>query len=200
MELLSKLFDITKLPSKFFAWVVLLSACALFLPSNILVALQIEKFPADYKPFIGAAFLGASCFLLINCTIWVWSKAKLWFARRSLNVRIVSALTELDYSEKAVLREFFFQGKNVIELPVDRPTVAGLLQKGVLAPCGTTGFRSLAGSVFPCRMGSLARNLVTSYLVEYPDTPTESDIRDIHRSRPNFVHDIERNDRWRSGM
>jgi hypothetical protein len=199
MEWLSKLFDITKLPSKFFAWIALLAGCSLFLPARILALLQIDKLPTDYKPFIGAAFLASSAFLLINIAIWVWSKVVGWFRKRGDLAKMVLTLTELDSNEKAVLREFFIQGANVIELPIDHPTVTGLTRKGIVTYAGQNGYRGLAGSVFPCQLTSHAKRLITIDLLGLSMTPTEADIKAIREARPNYIAEIEKKDRWRGG-
>lgn len=200
MDWLGRLFDITKLPSKFFAWVVALSAGYLFLPPSVRTALHLEGLPKEYKTYAGVAFVAAASFLAINFTLWVWEKLRGWCERRSAQLRVVQAIANLDQSEKAVLREFFIQGKHVIELPLDHPTVAGLLQKGLLSRSSRQGYRSLAGTVFPVKLTDAADTLLEPAYVDLPTNPTGSELAEIQGGRPNFLQEIERHDRWRGGL
>lgn len=125
---------------------------------------------------------------------------KRWFTARSAQVRVVEVIAQLDYAEKAVLREFFIQRRHVIELPFDHPTVTGLVRKGILRLSGTQGYRSLAGSVFPVVLTGAARALLTPEHVELPHNPNEQEVRAIRETRPNFLSEIERHDQWRGGL
>lgn len=200
MEWLSRLFDITKLPSKFFAWVVTLTAGYLFLPSSFQSGLYLDSLPKEYKAYAGVAFVAALSFLAINFSLWIWTKAKRWFARRSAQAQVVEAIAQLDYSEKAVLREFFLQGRHVIELPVDHPTVTGLVRKGMLHLSGTRGYRSMAGSIFPVALTGAAQNLLEAEHIDLPLTPNEREQDVLRNKRPNFLSEIEKHDQWRGGL
>lgn len=200
MDWFGRLFDITKLPSKVFVWMVALTAAYLFLPPHVQLALHLDGFPKEYKTYAGALLVAAASFLAINCTLWIWNEIRGWFGKRAAQVRIAEAIAQLDHFEKAVLREFFIQGKHVIELPFDHPTVAGLLRKRILSLSSTQGYRSLAGLVSPVTLGTLARELLEFAYIDFPLDPTDADIRRLHDERPNFVQDIERHDRLRGGL
>jgi hypothetical protein len=83
MDWLSRIFDITKLPSKFFAWIAFLTATYLFLPQTLLARLYLDKLPVEYKAYAGIAFVAATSFLAINFVLWLWSKIRRWFSFRS---------------------------------------------------------------------------------------------------------------------
>ena len=200
MDFLARIFDITKLPSKFFAWAVALTGLFIFLPDAYLARLHLTELPKEYKAYSGIVFVGALSFLLINFVIWCWGALKSWRRRRKAQMRAVKAITALDRAEKYVLREFFLQGRNVIELPFDHPTVAGLVRKGVVEVAGSQGYRSLAGSVFPVALTESARELLALETVDLPEQPTEEELERIRRERPNFIRDIARYDDLRGGL
>jgi hypothetical protein len=200
MELLSRLFDITKLPSKFFAWAVGLTGLFLFLPSDYLARLHLSELPKEYKGYAGVVFVGALSFLLINFVLWCWGGIKRSFKRRAAKRRAVEAVSNLDPAEQRVLREFMLQGRDVIELPLDHPTVAGLTRKGVLVLAGSQGYRSLAGSVFPVTLTESAKDLLTPDHVDLPSQPSPQDIERVRAERPNFMRDIARHDELRGGI
>ena len=200
MELLSRLFDITKLPSKFFAWAVVLTGLFLFLPSEYLARLHLSELPKEYNGYAGVVFVGASSFLVINFVLWCWAGIKRLWRRRRAKRQTVEALSTLDLAEQRVLREFLIQGRDVIELPLDHPTVAGLRRKGVVVLAGSQGYRSLAGSVFPVALTESAKSLLTPGHVDLPSQPTPQDIERIRMERPNFMRDIARQDELRGGI
>lgn len=200
VELLARLFDINKLPSKFFAWTVALTGAFLFLPEEYLTRLYLNELPRDYKAYAGIVFVGALSFLLINFSLWCWGSVKRWFRKRKAENQSAKAMSTLDNAEKYVLREFILQGRNVIELPLDHPTVAGLIRKGVVQIAGSQGYRSLAGSVFPVMLTESAKELLTCEHVGLPAQPTEEDIRRVREERPNYMRDIARHDDLRGGF
>lgn len=200
MEFLAKIFDITKLPSKFFAWVALLSGLYLFLPSSAIEVLNLGHFPPDYKAYAGGAFVGSSSFLVINLFILIWSAIHRTWSRRGLKRSVKRALEELDRDEVAVLREFMLQGRHVIELPVDHPTVAGLINKHVIYLASRTGYRDLAGNVFPVQLSCTTKDFLTPALLSVPLEPTQQDIERIRDERPIYMGQIEKAERLRGGM
>lgn len=200
MELVAKFFDITKLPSKIFAWVALLAGVYVLSPSSFLKTLYLDAFPPEYKSYAGAAFVASTSFLAINALLWSWNNLLGTFRKRTRKKLIRRALADLDRDEIAALREFVIQARHVIELPVDHPTVAGLRNKQVIQLAGTTGYRDLAGSVFPVQMTEYARTLITPEMLNLPEHPTAEDVERVHNERPNYISQIERADRLRGGF
>ncbi len=198
-ELLAKLFDITKLPSKLLAWAVLLTGAYLFSPDAAVKSLHLDSLPREYKAYAGIAFVAAGSLLLINAVLWLWSKARSVYSKRTLRKMVAAALLELDFEEVVVLREFYIQGRHVIELPVDHPTVAGLRNKHLVQVAGGTGYRDLAGSVFPVQLTREAKRLLTAAALGLPEDRTEENIQRILRERPNYMSQIEKQDRLRGG-
>lgn len=200
MEVISKLFDITKLPSKFFAWALLLCGTVLFLPSSIASKLHLDAIPTEYLPAIGGVFVGAAAFLLVNLTIWLLQKGKLKRERAKRVKNTKEALLELDEPEKAVLREFYFQNRNTIELPADHPAVVGLRNKGLIQLAGSNGYASLSGSIFPFALTKVARGEIQPGTIGWPTEGSEDARATLENSRPNFMRGIDQRDRLRAGI
>lgn len=198
-ELLTKLFDITKLPSKFFAWIALLTGAFVFLPATALDSLHLDRFPIEYKAYAGVAFAASITFLLLNFAIWLYQFLLGRHYVRVSRKMVDEALSELDLDEISVLREFYLQGRHVIELPVDHPTVAGLRNKGLIEVAGGIGYRDLAGSIFPVQLTTNAKNSMTHELLLLPQRRTQEDINRILSERPNYIQQIEKQDRLRGG-
>lgn len=200
MDFLTKFFDITKLPSKVFAWVALLSGAYILLPTGLLKVLYLDTFPPEYKSYAGAAFVASLSFLVINAALWAWDKFLRINGKRADRKIVQTALADLDRDEVAVLREFFIQSRHVIELPVDHPTVAGLRNKRLIRLAGASGYRDLAGSVFPVQLTEYAKSLITLDILSLPESPNDQDINRIRNERPNYISQIEKSDQLRGGF
>lgn len=200
MELLARLFDITKLPSKVFAWLALLSGVYVLSPNSLLELVHLDRLPVEYKSYAGAIFVAASSFLIINGFLWSWQKVIHFFRARATRKSVRQAILELDADEIAVLREFYIQDKHVIELPVDHPTVAGLRNKRIVLLASNAGYRDLAGSVFPVQLSEYAKSLITQETLRLPENPTEQDMDRIRAERPNYISQIQKTDRLRGGL
>lgn len=193
MEWLSKLLDIGKIPTKIIFWIFLLTGLLLLLPTTWLVALRLDQFLTDYGKYVGICFVGASVLLLIHFFIWILNKSRQSKQKKEYQSAVEEKLNRLDDFEKAVLREFYLQGKNTILLPVDDPTVAGLLQKRVLSIVSPTGEMSLVGILRSVSLSSIAESLTTPQLIGLPNgTPSQAQLTQIAESRPKFIAGIER--------
>jgi len=199
MEILSKLFDITKLPSKFFAWAAMLSGLIAFLPTTAMNALHLQEIPSEYRAYAGVTFVGASAFLAINLALYLWGRLLCMFERLGARRLVRRALADLDFAQIAVLREFFIQGQHVIELPIDHPTVVGLICRGVLQRASNAGYQDIAGRVFPVQLSAEAKEQMTRALLGLPANPTEEDIQRVHGERPGFMRQIAWTDLQRGG-
>lgn len=96
MDLLARLFDITKLPSKFLAWAVALTGLFLFFPEEYLARLHLNELPKEYKAYAGVVFVGALSFLLINFSLWCWGSSNRWLRKSKAQKRAVEAMGVLD--------------------------------------------------------------------------------------------------------
>jgi hypothetical protein len=88
-----------------------LHACSLYLWLGILIA--------------GSYFLSQLILILIDL-------ARLHYLDYQQQEKLEQMVRCLDFSERAVLREFILQRKSVIKLPVTEPAVKNLLDAGVL--------------------------------------------------------------------
>lgn len=61
-----------------------------------------------------------------------WDIICLYLTERSQQSKLEQMIQRLDFSERAVLREFILQRKSVIKLPITEPAVKNLLEAGVL--------------------------------------------------------------------
>lgn len=193
MDWLSKIFDIHNLPFKVIFWVAAVSGILLFAPPDFIDKLKLSGFLSSYGPYIGVVFISSAALVTINIIGWVGLKAKGKVGYWQWKNELENVLSNLDHAEKAVLREFYIQGKYTIELPMDNPTVVGLRNKGIVYIAGKYGQPTLAGILMPFAIRDEARELINSDMIDLPvGELSELEIQRIKDSRPVFIQEIER--------
>jgi hypothetical protein len=198
-ELLSKLFDIGKLPSKVVALVCFVSAMLLFAPDKIQDSLHTKSAVSEHGSYVGLLFITSTALLGINIFIWLSKHATHAITRRRIRRNVVKAIARLDRAEAIILREFMIQQKQTIMLPIDEPVVAGLLNKRIIGQVSTVGRRSIAGMLFPVALDpDFVDGLRPDHLGLPLGEPTESDIQRIRSERPPFMDEIARIESLRS--
>ena len=200
-KFLEKLFDINKIPTKLIIVIWLSSALILFVPQQFLTKLNLDGFLHDYGKFLGISFIVSSGFTLI--ALWTYISRLVGRRRSSKRVKesIIKDINYLEFHEKALLREFFINGKQTLQLPFDNDTVVGLVNKHIIYQASSTGFTYLHGAYFPYTISDIANKHLTSEILELPENPTEEDKRRILDNRPNWAKERSRiddlfNSRW----
>lgn len=125
------IFDFTKLPTKIFVVLSIVSGVFLFSTEKNLKIMHFDKFE-KYGGYVGIVFIFSVALVMINFFVWIYNKIERHFKMINLKKEFKETIENLDHKEKAVLREFAIQGQNSIEVPYDDTIVSGLIDKGVL--------------------------------------------------------------------
>jgi len=193
MKFLSELLDLNKITAKTALLVLIISGCLLFLPSSSLSKLQIAEFKKDFGKYFGFAFLASAAFLIVAILNWLQAKISIFFRKRKQAARILSAFNKLDFKEVAVLREFFINGQQSLDMPIDDPVVAGMLNKGLLYQLSAMGQMSVEGLMMPIAMHDLLGGSLKPESLGLPLTePSETVKNEIIDSRPHWAKSIAR--------
>jgi hypothetical protein len=192
MEWLSKATEIIKLALKHIWAVAIGTGLLIFLPEHLLKRIRVEQFAQNFGTYIGIAFLFSTLIVAMQITKGLWHAALKCRKRKKQLKETLLALTRLDPREQAILREFYLQNRNTIQLPFDQATVAGLVRKGILCLVGTVAERSLAGMLVPMKLSPAADAHLTFEMIELPQTPlSEANIQFLRKNRPEFLPEIE---------
>jgi hypothetical protein len=188
MEWIKSLLDVSKVPAKIVFLVAVISGALLFLPVQLIEILQLLQFRIDFGMYFGIIFIASAGLLIINFVLWTIAKAKSKRAKKKLYELILLTINELDEHEKSVLREFGVQGKNTILMPIDNPTVSGLLHNGILSYVSPNGQITLAGRSFPLKISEFAKEFLTFQQLDFPvGEPSKEDLKKILESRPKWA-------------
>jgi flagellar biosynthesis protein FlhB len=73
MDFFKSFFDVTKLPTKIFLVVSIVTGVFIFSGSEILKKFHLDKFQT-YEGFVGLAFLFSTVLVIVNLIIWIFNK------------------------------------------------------------------------------------------------------------------------------
>lgn len=192
MDFFKSFFDVTKLPTKIFLVISIVTGVFIFSGSEILKKLHLDKFQT-YEGFVGLAFLFSTVLVIVNLIIWIFNKLLFEFKLRKLKSEYKQIINELDPKEKAVLREFAIQGQNSIEMPCDDTVVSGLIDKNLLR------YNKQFGNSFMLNRNrvSMSLNDLVSKIIKPEHLDLRLDLSEdekekIYECRPNWI-----DSRWR---
>ncbi|RJP84624.1 MAG: hypothetical protein C4518_19110 [Desulfobacteraceae bacterium] len=155
---------------------------------------RIKGFVRDYFAFtaVVAGFLILLMGLAAFKFIWVNIRAVMSTGSRRRD--IIRAIRRLDTDEKSVLREFFLQQANTLEMPVEDRVVSGLVQKGILRTTRDKGEYTVCGLLLPVTLSAAAQKHIRPKTVGLPPNIHAVDdekLKDeLARSRPQFMYDM----------
>ncbi len=191
MEYLKSIFDLTKLPPKFFLLFSIVSGFILFGKPTWLETIQVSEFGVKYGQYIGLTFIISTGLVIINLL--------LWFQRYYTNKMNVlkfkkgfrEKLKMLDHQEQAVLREFILQGRSAIEMPIDDPTVSGLINNSILKINRQLGNAFIMnGTHASLSLIKRAEKEIQLSDIGMSQNPSDEEIEFVKNNRPEWT------DRW----
>jgi len=128
--------SIDTIPNRIAFLVVLTCGSVLALPQSVTDSLRLTQFLESWGWVLGISLVASTFQILIKLSGWYFEKRKEYKHQEARDIKLRQALESLDFDERAVLREFFFIGRNTLSLPVDYPTIVGLRSKGIIVPIG----------------------------------------------------------------
>jgi len=196
-KIIEKIFDLKKIPTKLFVLLAIISGGLLFIPKSLLENLHLNEFESDYGKYFGIIFLISAGIVLLNFSIWLVKTILGHFVKKKYKKFAIKNLEELDPHEKAVIREFFINQKNSLEMPLDNAVVKGLINKRIVIRISTMGQANLfAGMLFPMKLNDNIKDKITDEILGLPKTENEDEIRNfVVENRPKWAKEIDRMNR-----
>jgi hypothetical protein len=177
------------------------SALILFVPEHTLAKLNLKEILTDYGKYIGIIFIISSAFLLVTLFSYLSRQISIRKLRNEARTTILKEIYNLGFHERALLREFYINSKDTLQLPMDNDTVVGLQNKHILYQVSGTGFTYVHGAYFTYAITEFAKENLTLEMIGLPQNPTEQDIERIRNERPTWAKEKSRfedrfNSRW----
>jgi len=184
---IEKLFDFKQIPTKILAVIWLCSSFILFANKVLVTKLNLQEFLKEYGKYIGISFVISSAFLLVATFVSISSKIRHRNFVKEIGKQIVADLQVLDFHEKALLREFYINGKQTLQLPMDNETVVGLTNKRIIYQTSSTGFTYLHGVFFFFSITEHASKHLTLKMIDLPPNPTQEEQMVLFDARPDWA-------------
>jgi len=188
MDNLNALFDLTKLPAKFFFLFAVLSGFILFSDAELLKRLHLEKLNDSYGWIVGLVFISTSGLVFVNSIIWIFKSISNKLKFRKIKKEYIEKLRNLDYHEQSVLREFIINQTSSLEVPIDNSTITGLINKKIIFINQQFG----NGFIMNGMNASVSLSKFVDKHLKLEDigltnNPTEADYEFVENNRPSWV-------------
>jgi len=170
------------------AWMCIASATLLIVPGSVLPSSVTATWSEVYSPYVWILALITGSYLLTRLVTFLFAQFMTKSTQRQLSASRNKMIRQLDFEEKAVLREFIIQRKNVLSLPMNEPAVSNLLQSGVLIPAFETQEIKGSGRIIKLSIAIDAREQLTYKVLGLPvGKLTEQEAAVLKAARPDYA-------------
>ena len=169
-------------------WMCFSCAVLLVIPSSLFSLSNSDILPDSYAPYLWVLTLLTGSYLLTRVLSFSFSKLTGYYASQRLLIRRNKMILQLDFEEKALLREFIIQRKTVLALPLTEPAVSNLLASGVLAPAFETQEIKGSSRIIKLSIAIDARVQLTHRVIGLPvGKLTEAEAEVLKAARPKYA-------------
>ena len=170
------------------AWLCLVCATLIIAPASILKISGTDQWSNFFTPYAWILALLAGSYLLTRLVLFIFTHFCHVLAERKLVFSRNKMIQNLDFEEKALLREFVIQQKNVLALPMNEPAVSNLLNSGVLVPAFPAQEIKGSGRVIKLSIAIDARPQLTYKVLCLPTGKlTEEEAAILKAARPDYA-------------
>ena len=185
---LKAIFDLTKLPTKFFFLLSAVSGFMLFIDQKFLnEKLFLDNVKEKYGWALAIVFVLATGLVIVNFIIWIFKSIQQKILIKKWKKKFTERVKTLDRFEKAILREFILNGRKSVEMPIDNPSVSGLLDNNILVMNRSLGNSSIMnGMETSLSINEAVMEILESKDLDLSDPPTENEIQYAKNNRPEW--------------
>ena len=169
-------------------WMCIVCGVLLLTPVSVVKFSGTTEWSVNYTPYIWMLALLTGCFLITRAIIWFFSYLQEQISERKASSVRDMMIRRLDFEEKALLREFVIQRKNVLALPMRELAVSNLLKSGVLVPAYETQEIKGSGRIIKLSIALDARDQLTYKVLGLPvGKLTEAEATELKAARPDYA-------------
>ena len=180
------------MPLKALLIISVIMGLMLFLPEEFIKKLMLDGFIAEYGKFIGVTFLIVTGYIIATFIPMTIN----WFKRKSLikkfSKEIDKILGNLSWPDRYLLREFYLQGKDVIEVPVENTEFISLYNKNIIHIASNNVRSFIFGQFMSVTLNPEVKKHITIKILGLQSgSPTEEQKRKIKSERPLFLGNLK---------
>jgi hypothetical protein len=191
MNIFDKIMAFIKLPYRIIVLIAIILGLLLFLPKNMQEILKLNSFIDEYGRYFGIAFLFSIGYIIFVFFPFI---VKILFAKyinKKLLKNLKMEISNLSNPDVFLLREFFLQNKDVIEVPIENTEFVDLFNKNILIMTSKNLRGFIFGTFVPVRINPIIKEYITPEILQLPKTKlTKQEVEKIKSERPLFVSQI----------
>jgi len=169
-------------------WMCFSCAILLVIPSSLFSLDNSNVLPNTYSRYLWVLALITGSYLLTRLFTLLFSCLRKYYNEQYLCACRNKMIRQLDFEEKALLREFIIQRKTVLALPLNEPAVNNLLASGVLAPAYETQEIKGSNRIIKLSIAIEAREQLTHKVIGLPvGKLTEEEAELLKAARPEYA-------------
>jgi len=169
-------------------WMCFSCAILLVIPTSLFSLDNSNVLPNTYSRYLWVLALITGSYLLTRLFTFLFSCLRKYYNEQYLCACRNKMIRQLDFEEKALLREFIIQRKTVLALPLNEPAVNNLLASGVLAPAYETQEIKGSNRIIKLSIAIEAREQLTHKVIGLPvGKLTEEEAELLKAARPEYA-------------
>lgn len=172
-------------------WLLIASAALKFAPADWLALLHLDAWAATNSAFLGLGLIVSIAFFVALLSNFLLDEAIGYLGTKRKKEIIEHKVQLLDLAERALLREFFLQGKTILTLPVDELAVRSLVDTNILECLGNIKHYAIQGSTADYKISMLARVYLNRSVLRLPNGElSQEDMQNLIKARPGFANSV----------
>ena len=172
-------------------WMLVIAALILALPTDVLSTTGLAQLVADYRAYLSIVVIAGIAYFAALLAVQFIQNAIEKRADSEAMVKIENMVRLMNASEQAVIREFIFQKKDTISLPLEVASVANLVDNCILVPALNSQEIIGSGSKIKLCINIKARQLLDHKALGFPDGKmTEQQVKQLKDARPAFAKEF----------
>jgi len=169
-------------------WMCFSCAILLVMPTALLPMGNATVLSNTLSPYLFILAMVAGAYLVARSLTFLFTCLRKYYDAQNLCACRNKMIRQLDFEEKALLREFIIQRKTVLSLPLNEPAVNNLLASGVLSPAYETQEIKGSNRIIKLSIAIEAREQLTHKVIGLPvGKLTEEEAELLKAARPEYA-------------
>jgi len=172
-------------------WLLLAAALVLLLPTTALSVSGLDLWVTEYRGYISIIVISAIAYFIALLLVQGGQAVLEKQTETGTMNKIHNMVKVMNTSEQAVIREFIFQKKDIISLPLEAAAVANLVDSCILVPALNSQEIIGTGSKIKLCINIKARPLLDHKALGFPaGKMTEQQAQILKSARPAFAKEF----------
>lgn len=186
-KIIEGIFNLQKIPAKFIAVICSISSVLIFSPQSFIEKLKLEKFNEDYGTYVGIIFLLSGGFLIVSILTLLYNFIGNYFYRKKVKRIIKENICSLTPHEQALIREFYINTRDVLELPAHDSATISLQSKSIIVQISGSGLVKYGDAFFSYKIVDYAKGRITNKTISLPENNDKASIQWVLENRPTWA-------------